>query len=174
MKKNNISIDFVAFGHLESETLKKLEVFSENVKGGDGSYLAVMQPGANLLSDFLRDTPILRGEGDVPSGGENGEFGSGAGGGDSFEFGVDPSMDPELALALRMSMEEEKARQDKEGKAQGDGAKETPLEGIPEEGGETQPLLNQEGEASGSGGTTEQKDEKPEKDVKDEDKMDTA
>ena len=28
----------------------------------------------------------------------------------SFEFGVDPSLDPELALALRISMEEEQAR----------------------------------------------------------------
>lgn len=37
-----------------------------------------------------------------------GAGGSGAG---HFEFGVDPSMDPELAMALRMSLEEEQARQ---------------------------------------------------------------
>ena len=39
-----------------------------------------------------------------------GEDGSGAGitstGGGGFEFGVDPNDDPELALALRVSMEE--------------------------------------------------------------------
>lgn len=29
-----------------------------------------------------------------------------------FDFGVDPNMDPELALALRISMEEERARQE--------------------------------------------------------------
>lgn len=29
----------------------------------------------------------------------------------NFEFGVDPNLDPELALALRVSMEEERARQ---------------------------------------------------------------
>lgn len=34
------------------------------------------------------------------------------GGGGSFEFGVDPNLDPELALALRVSMEEERARQE--------------------------------------------------------------
>ena len=48
-----------------------------------------------------------------------GEDGSGAGitstGGGGFEFGVDPNDDPELALALRVSMEEQRARQQTEG-----------------------------------------------------------
>ena len=34
------------------------------------------------------------------------------GGGGAFDFGVDPNLDPELALALRVSMEEERARQE--------------------------------------------------------------
>lgn len=33
-------------------------------------------------------------------------------GGAGFEFGVDPNEDPELALALRVSMEEQRQRQD--------------------------------------------------------------
>ena len=37
---------------------------------------------------------------------------AGAAESEDFEFGVDPSLDPELALALRMSLQEEKARQD--------------------------------------------------------------
>ena len=40
--------------------------------------------------------------------GEAGEAGGGGGGG--FDFGVDPNLDPELALALRVSLEEERAR----------------------------------------------------------------
>jgi 26S proteasome regulatory subunit N10 len=32
-------------------------------------------------------------------------------GGSGFEFGVDANLDPELALALRVSLEEERARQ---------------------------------------------------------------
>ena len=32
--------------------------------------------------------------------------------GGDFDFGVDPNLDPELALALRVSMEEERARQE--------------------------------------------------------------
>lgn len=35
----------------------------------------------------------------------------GGGGGEGFEFGVDANMDPELAMALRVSLEEERARQ---------------------------------------------------------------
>ena len=155
MKKNNVSIDFVAFGDLDASDTKKLETFNENVKSGDGSHLAVVPPGPSLLSDQLLSTPIIgaedasaRGAG---AGDDDGMGGAGAGGGDGFEFGVDPSVEPELALALRMSMEEEKARQEKENKAKEDAEMKESLEQIPEEAGEGQPLLNKEGEPSGSG-----------------------
>ena len=170
MKKNNISIDFVAFGDLEPDTTKKLESFNENIKGGDGSHLVIIPPGPSLLSDQIVSSPILEADGVAPRG-EPGTDGV-AGGGD-FEFGVDPSTDPELALALRMSMEEEKARQEKENKPFGEGAE--ALEGIPEE----QPLLNQDGEASGSSEVPKAEEPKKEKDESkkddgDTDKMDTA
>ena len=147
MKKNNVSIDFIVFGDLDPDNTKKLEAFNENIKGGEGSHLEIIPPGPSLLSDHIISTPILAGEGVAPRGGETGTEGGADAGGGGFDFGVDPSADPELALALRMSMEEEKARQEKDG---GDGAKEPTLEGIPEEGGESQPLLNADGEASGS------------------------
>ena len=172
MKKNNVSVDFVCFGDLDPENTAKLEAFNENVKGGDGSHLAVIPPGPSLLSDQLVMTPILAGDGVAPRGGENGDGGEGgAGGGGGFEFGVDPSTDPELALALRMSMEEEKARQEKEVKTDerkgGDA-----LEGIPEEG---QPLLGAEASASGSGDAPAPEESKEEeaKKTDDADKMDT-
>ena len=151
MKKNNVSIDFIAFGDLDSENTKKLEAFNENIKGGEGSHLEIIPPGPSLLSDHIISTPILAGEGVAPRGGEPSAEGGGDASGGSFDFGVDPSADPELALALRMSMEEEKARQEKGGPTSGEGTKEPTLEGIPEEGsGENQPLLNADGEASGS------------------------
>ena len=173
MKKNNISIDFVAFGDLEPENTKKLEAFNENIKGGDGSHLAIIPPGPSLLSDHLVSTPILAGDGVAPRGEPGIDGGAGGGGGD-FEFGVDPTTDPELALALRMSMEEEKARQEKEGKKEGEGAEPT-LEGIPEE----QPLLAENGEASGSSDApkseeSKKENEDPKKDDGEGDKMDTA
>lgn len=162
MKKNNVSIDFIAFGDLDPENTKKLEAFNENIKGGDGSHLEIIQPGPSLLSDHIISTPILAGEGVAPRGGESGAEGGGDAGGGGFDFGVDPSADPELALALRMSMEEEKSRQEKEAKT-GEGAKEPGLEGIPEESGENQPLLNADGEASGSVDASVTKPEEQEK-----------
>ncbi|KMU81177.1 26S proteasome non-ATPase regulatory subunit 4 [Coccidioides immitis RMSCC 3703] len=137
MKKHNVNVDFVAFGDLDSDTVKKLEAFHENVNSGNGSHLEIIHPGPNLLSDSLVATPIIGGEG---MGGREGEEGA-----NGFEFGIDPSADPELAFALRMSLEEEKARQEKE--KQEKEKDKASLEGIPEE---SQPLLNQSGEPSGS------------------------
>ncbi|KAL0254380.1 proteasome regulatory particle base subunit rpn10 [Diplodia seriata] len=172
MKKNNINVDIIAFGDLAPENVKKLEAFNENVKGGDGSHLAIIPPSANLLSDAIVTTPIIGGEA-APSGGAGaGAAQGGEGGGQEWEFGVDPSMDPELALALRMSYEEEKARQEREKKAQEAKEGKSELEGIAEEGGdENKPLLGKSGEPSGSGsGSKDQSDKKD----KDDDKMDTA
>nr|POF26261.1 26s proteasome non-atpase regulatory subunit 4 like [Quercus suber] len=168
MKKNNTSIDIVAFGDLTDDNLAKLQAFNENVKGGDGSHLEIVHPGPNLLSDSIVASPILAGEGGAPGGGANGAGAGadgGSGGGEGFEFGVDPSLDPELALVLRMSMEEERERQAREQKARDEADGKTQLDSVPEEGkdGESAPLLDKSGEGSSKkdGG-------------KDDDKMDTA
>ncbi|CAG7732245.1 unnamed protein product, partial [Allacma fusca] len=39
-------------------------------------------------------------------------------GGGGFDFGIDPNDDPEFALDLRVSMEEQRARQEAEARAQ--------------------------------------------------------
>src|ERR1700761_991345 len=44
MKKNNTSIDVVAFGDLTDENIEKLTAFNEAVKGGDGSHLEIVYP----------------------------------------------------------------------------------------------------------------------------------
>lgn len=162
MKKNNVSIDFVAFGELDDDVTKKLEAFNENVKGGDGSYLAIIPPGPGLLSDQLVASPILNADGSSGAGG----MGAAAAGGapSSFEFGIDPSIDPELALALRMSMEEEKARVDKQAKEQAEADAKAALPEIKEEDEASQSLLNKDGEANDG-----KKDDK-----KDDDAMDIA
>lgn len=169
MKKNGVNVDIIAFGELGDDTTRKLEKFSEIVQSSEGSHLAIVQPSSNLLSDSLVTTPILGGDG--TSGGGAGSSGAGGAGGEggetggnSFEFGVDPSVDPELALALRMSFEEEKARQEKEKKQKEDAEGKMELEQIAE-GDEKQPLLDDQGQPSGSGS----KDKKD-----DSDKMDTA
>ena len=176
MKKNGVSVDVVAFGDLTDDNLDKLRAFNEAVKGGEGSHLEVVPPGPNLLSDSIVASPILAGEGggmgSGGAGGAEGASGGGAGGaGGDFEFGVDPNMDPELALVLRMSMEEERERQARETRAREEAEGKTALESVPEEGAkaegeasETQPLLQESGESS-----------KPEdkKDKDGDDKMDT-
>jgi 26S proteasome regulatory subunit N10 len=161
MKKNNVSIDFVVFGELDDDVTKKLEAFNENVKGGDGSHLAVIPPGPGLLSDQLVTSPILNGDGTAGAGGMGG--GEGAGDAGNFEFGIDPSIDPELALALRMSMEEEKARVDKQAKEAAEAEAKASLPEIKEEDEAAQSLLNKDGTPN------DKKDDK-----KDDDAMDTA
>ncbi len=150
------------FGDLDDETRLKLEKFNEKVKNSDGCHLVVIPPSGKLLSDQLISTPILLGEG-APAPGSMGGMG---GGGEFDEFGIDPSVDPELELALRMSMEEEKARQEKKAREEAEAAKKAGLESVEEEDESAQPLLDQNGEPSGSGSS---KDDK-----KGDDKMDTS
>lgn len=173
MKKNNISIDFVVFGDLDNDNTKKLEAFNENIKGGDGSHLAIIPPGPSLLSDTLISTPIVGGE--QPPRGDSGMDGVTETGGGNFEFGVDPQTDPELALALQMSMQEENQRLERENQAK-EGNKEPNLEGIAEEGGESQPLLKEQNGPGDAGGPSQSREVKKDDDKgpDDGDKMDTA
>lgn len=124
LKKNNVSVDFVAFGDgIEQGDHSVLKAFVDNTSSGDNScvlfvslraywslteclycrHLVSVPPGPHLISDVLLTSPILAGDrgipeeamGDVASG-------SGAGGANNFEFGVDPSLDPELAMVRWM------------------------------------------------------------------------
>ncbi|CAM0138932.1 unnamed protein product [Umbelopsis sp. WA50703] len=105
MKKNNIAVDIINFGE-EAENTAKLEAFIANVNSGDNSHIVTIPPGPHILSEKLKSTPIAEGEDGAPAG-----FASGSGDND---FGMDGGMDPELELALRISLEEEKARQEAE------------------------------------------------------------
>ncbi|KAK8126246.1 uncharacterized protein PG998_002005 [Apiospora kogelbergensis] len=165
MKKSNLDIDFVLFGDLDNDDVqKKLEAFNNVLKSPDSSHLVVVPPSGRLLSDQLISSPILLGEGAAGAGGAGGAE---SGAGNEFGFDFDPTDDPELALALRMSMEEENARQARQTQADGDSGSKSNLEGIKEED-ERQPLLNEDGEASG--GSSSKKDTKKDGD----DKMDTS
>nr|XP_036583391.1 26s proteasome regulatory subunit s5a [Colletotrichum truncatum]KAF6792434.1 26s proteasome regulatory subunit s5a [Colletotrichum truncatum] len=158
MKKGNVSVDFVLFGDLDDDdTQKKLQAFNESVKGGEGSHLVVIPPSSKLLSDQLISSPILLGDAAGGSGGGGME----SSGGNFGEFDFDPAMDPELALALRMSMEDEKARQEKKAREEAEAGQKGSLEDIKEEG-ENAPLLKDGGESS------------KKNDKKDDDRMDTS
>ena len=118
-------VDIVNFGESEENT-GVLERFIGAVKANDNSNLVTVEPG-KLLSDVLISTPIFQQAGQQINeygglGGNDADLNAairasqqdaGAGGGANAEFGgVDPNQDPELAMALRMSMEEERQRQE--------------------------------------------------------------
>ncbi|KAM7028963.1 26S proteasome non-ATPase regulatory subunit 4 isoform 1-T1 [Acridotheres tristis] len=164
LKKEKVNVDIINFGEEEANT-EKLTAFitALNGKDGSGSHLVTVPPGPSL-ADALISSPILAGEGGamLGLGASDFEFGvdpsadpelalvgghgipripkircfrhrnpiksrislfphpcldspipAGPGGSD-VEFGVDPSADPELALALRVSMEEQRQRQEEE------------------------------------------------------------
>ena len=131
LKKNNVAIDVVAMGELEAneDKLKEL-VEAANGRasaedGGERTCNLVTIPAGVLPSDVLASSPIVHGgtggsafaasAAAAAAGVGSPAGGGGGGGGDNFaEFGgVDPNMDPELAMALRVSMEEERARQER-------------------------------------------------------------
>uniref|UniRef100_A0A7S3T0F7 26S proteasome regulatory subunit RPN10 n=1 Tax=Strombidinopsis acuminata TaxID=141414 RepID=A0A7S3T0F7_9SPIT len=112
LKKNSVAMDIINFGE-EAENAAKLEALLNAVNSDDNSHLVTVPPGPHVLSDILLSSPIVQGEDGtgVAMGGGIGAAGR-DGGGEFAGLGVDPNMDPEFAWALRVSMEEERARQE--------------------------------------------------------------
>jgi len=105
LKKEKVNVDVICFGeHANNSELLTEFIDSINSKDATGSHL-VSVPRGSTLSDALLTSPVIQGE--------DGMGGAGMGGA-GFEFGVDPNEDPELALALRVSMEEQRQRQEDE------------------------------------------------------------
>ena len=116
LKKNNVAIDVVAMGELETNEEKLRELVDaangRSDEGAERTCHLVTIPAGVLPSDVLATSPIVHG-GSGGSAFAASAAAAAAGGRDVFgDFGgVDPNMDPELAMALRVSMEEERARQ---------------------------------------------------------------
>ena len=110
MKKNNIALDLISFGSSSAALLAplsapssstaepvavetnetKLTALLEAVNSSENSHLLCVETGSHLLSEKISSSPILR-DGDADD-----ESGGGGGGEDG--FGVDPNLDPELAM----------------------------------------------------------------------------
>jgi len=125
LKKNNIAVDVVVLGDRDGNA-DKLRAFVDAANANDNSNLVAIPAGV-VPSDVLISSPVIQGKdsGGGGGGGESSTGGGGGGGGGGFaEFGgIDPNLDPELAMALRISMEEERARQEA-------AAAETPADGA--------------------------------------------
>jgi 26S proteasome regulatory subunit N10 len=108
LKKEKVNVDVVSFGEERgNENILKTFIDTLNGKEGTGSHLVIVPPGPNI-TDALVQSPVMQTEDGAPI--------PRIGGG-GFDFGIDPNDDPELALALRVSMEEQRARQEAEAKA---------------------------------------------------------
>lgn len=106
LKKNNVAVDIISFGALESHAA--LEALQKAANSGDNSHYITIPPEPDVvLANVLLNTPILQGEVEV----------GGAAMQSAFPGGVNPEADPELAEALRLSMEEFKAQQIREEQA---------------------------------------------------------
>lgn len=100
LKKNKIALDVVNFGEgAAEENRPKLEAFVAAVNNHDNSHIVTLPPGEHMLSQMLNATPIVRGE----AAGAAAEGGLPAGGAALDDFGIDPNVDPELALVRHLS-----------------------------------------------------------------------
>lgn len=99
LKKNNVAVDIVSMGDLDGVNKAKLSKLVQSADSGNTSHFVEVEPNSGkAVADVVMTSPILAAEG--------AEF---AGGND--EFGFDANMDPELAMAIRLSMEEDRQRQ---------------------------------------------------------------
>lgn len=119
-----MNIDIINFAN--PDNVPKLQALIEAANNSDMSHFLDVPIGVSMITDVLFTSPILHGEdagayaagaGGLPADGSagmvvDGPGGPAAGGGQFAEFGgINPDMDPELAMALKVSMEEERARQ---------------------------------------------------------------
>jgi 26S proteasome regulatory subunit N10 len=133
-KKNAVAIDVINFGteNATNGNAAKLEALVNCANSGDNSHFVNIPPGPQILSDVILTSSIMT-DAQV-GGGDNADpelsaamaaslASSGApaaaaasttvGGINYADFGIDPNLEPDLAMALRMSMEDEKQRQER-------------------------------------------------------------
>lgn len=114
LKKENVCVDIINFGE-DEVNLERLAKFIETLNGkatdpaNINNHLVNIPPGSNV-NEAVRNSAICGGTGNSGNGGGAGIQGGAAMGGEE-DWMNDPNMDPELALALRVSLEESRARQ---------------------------------------------------------------
>jgi 26S proteasome regulatory subunit N10 len=111
MKRNNVAVDVINFAH--PENVPKLQQLINAANSNGNSHFLDVPLGVSMITDVLIASPIINEgmeDGDVAMGGVG--AGAGAGASQFADFGgIDPNLDPELAMALRISLEEERNRQ---------------------------------------------------------------
>jgi len=108
LRRNNVAIDIINFAN--PGNVSKLNALCTAANKDSNSNFMDVPMGVTNITDVLISSPILMsdnaGGGDVGMGGAGGPAANPFG-----DFGaVDPNLDPALADALRMSMEEQRDR----------------------------------------------------------------
>ena len=98
LKKNNISLKIINFGEVESNTAFWSDISADFTGDDVISVINFMPDGGMLLWEQINSYSQFNSNNDADNAFM--EYG-----------GIDPSMDPELAMALRMSLEDEQQRQ---------------------------------------------------------------
>lgn len=135
LKKENVAVDVINFGE-DEVNVERLGKFIEilNGKNADPNTVnchLVNVPSGNSVNDAVRFSPIC-GQTQPTSTGISGGTAQGMDlGGDDWMDNAD-EMDPELALALRVSLEESRARQQQENAANNNNTNAAPLATITE------------------------------------------
>jgi len=108
LKRNNVAVDIINFAN--PENVPKLEALVQAANNSSNSHFMDVPQGCVMITDVLFTSPIL---GNEDMGGMGGaEGGAGMAGADRFaEYGgINPELDPDLAMALKVSLEEERNR----------------------------------------------------------------
>ena len=125
LRKNDVALDVINFGH--PENIPSLTQLVDNCSKGGNSHLVDINYGSNIC-DVIITSPVVAydtGYDNMQVDGADGASaapGGGApaapGGGQFAEYGgIDPNLDPELAMAIRISLEEAKYEGNKDGDA---------------------------------------------------------
>uniref|UniRef100_A0A7R9UFH5 VWFA domain-containing protein n=1 Tax=Pinguiococcus pyrenoidosus TaxID=172671 RepID=A0A7R9UFH5_9STRA len=118
LRRYNVGLDVVSMGENEDNE-EKLRVLVEaastkDANGMSNSHLITVPAGV-IPSDVLISSPVLQAGFGAAYGSEApaaGATGAATGGGaNDFLGGIDPNLDPEMAMALRVSMEEYEAQE---------------------------------------------------------------
>lgn len=95
LKGLGVAVDVIAFGAEQETNLSFLQSFIDAIKNDEGTSHLLTVPHDARLAETVRSATTVFGEGSMVAGDEY----------------FDPEMDPELAMALKLSLEEEQARQ---------------------------------------------------------------
>lgn len=109
LKKNNVAVDIISIGEVDSNNDKLsqfIDAVSSTVDNRPNSNFIIVPTGVSP-QDAILSSPVMHAQGNYGGGVSGGGMGMG---GDAGGLGFDEAMDPDLAMALRVTAEEARAR----------------------------------------------------------------